>query len=250
MKLLTLADGFGDSVAVPTWYPKYFKWPKIIEFMTKDLDLLDYCKYGAGNEFIVNQLKHNITTADMVLVQWTVPNRLDLVLAHDHNFWNDVISKDPVYSDNIVECGGNKFWLSSASTADPIAIYHQQYISTKQHQMRSQIYIDYAKMLLNEHKIPYRFMLTSDANYLDVNANWVWHESGKGMCSFRNTSQYRELDFNIAQPIPLIMFDFIKQYIMPSIDLNWRKTVELDAVENMLYRHYRESVKNKPYDSN
>jgi len=33
---------------------------------------------------------------------------------------------------------------------------------------------------------------------------------------------------------------------MPSIDLQWRSSREIDAVENMLYRHYQEAVKNKP----
>lgn len=250
MKLLTLADGFGDSVAVPPWYPKYFKWPKLIELMTKGVELLDYCRYGAGNEYMVNQLMHNIASADVVLVQWAAPQRLDLVLSHDSDFWDDVISQDAVYSQNIVTCGDNKFWLSSASSMDPVKLYHRQYISLKQHQLRSQVFIDYAKLLLNEHCIPYRFMLTVDADYLDVNANWIWHKPYKGMNSFRNISQYRDLDLDIVQPIPLILFDFVKQYIMPSVDLNWRKPKEINAVENMLLRHYRESIKNKPYDPN
>ena len=56
MKLLTLADGYGDSIAVPAWYPKFWKWPKIIKLMTKGVDVVDHSRYGAGNEFMVNQL--------------------------------------------------------------------------------------------------------------------------------------------------------------------------------------------------
>ena len=45
MNLLTLADGFGDSVACPRWYPKYFKWPKLIELMTKGVVVNNLSRY-------------------------------------------------------------------------------------------------------------------------------------------------------------------------------------------------------------
>jgi hypothetical protein len=66
------------------------------------------------------------------------------------------------------------------------------------------------------------------------------------MSSFRNHSQYCDLELGIIQPLPLVAFDFIKQFIMPAFDLNWRNRQEIDAVENMLYRHYHEALKNKP----
>ena len=250
MKLLTLSDGYGDSIAVPTWYPKYWKWPKIISLMTNGLDVNNLSRYGAGNEFIVNQLKQQIGDADAVMIQWAQPNRLDLVLAHkDPNFWQDVIASDPVYNNNILDCGGNKFWISSGSKTDAVKQYHQQYISIKQHQLRSQIYIEYAKMLLEQRRIDHRFMLVENSEYIDIDANWIWHEPLKGMNDFRHKSKYCDLELGIVQPIPLVAFDFIKQYIIPSIDLPWRNDREIDAVENMLYRHYQEAVKNRN-DSN
>jgi hypothetical protein len=247
MKLLTISDGYGDSVAVPSWYPKYWKWPEIIKLMTKGVALNNCSRYGAGNEFIVNQLKNNINSADVVMIQWAKPNRLDLVLAHpDSKFWKDVIASDQVYHNNVVECGNNKFWISSGSQTEAVREYHQQYISVKQHQMRSQIFVEYAKMLLEHHDIDYRFMLVDDSEYLGIDANWICHKPFKGMNNFRYKSKYRELELDITQPIPLVAFDFIKQYIAPSIDLQWRSSREIDAVENMLYRHYQEAVKNKP----
>jgi len=247
MKLLTIADGYGDSVAVPLWYTKYWKWPEIINLMTKGVTLNNCSRYGAGNEFIVNQLKNNIDSADVVMIQWAKPNRLDLVLAHlDSKFWKDVIASDQVYHNNVADCGNNKFWISSGSQTEAIQEYHQRYISVKQHQMRSQIFVEYAKMLLEHHNIDYRFMLVDDSEYLGIDANWVCHEPFKGMNNFRYKSKYRELELGIKQPTPLVAFDFIKQYIMPSIDLQWRSSREIDAVENMLYRHYQEAVKNKP----
>ena len=246
MRLLTLADGYGDSVAVPQYYPKYLKWPEIIKLMTKGVELNNLSRYGAGNEFIVNQLRQHIDSSDVVMIQWAQPNRLDLVLAHaDTSYWEGVIASDPVYKNNIVDCGDNKFWISSASKTSAIQQYHRQTITSKQHQMRSQIYVEYAKLLLNQRGIDYRFMLVDNSEYLAVDANWICHEPTKGMSDFKQKSKYFNLDLGIVQPLPLVAFDFIKQYIMPNIDLQWRSNREIDAVENMLYRHYQEAVKTK-----
>jgi hypothetical protein len=250
MRLLTIADGYGDSVAVPAWYPKYWKWPEIIKLMTKNVSLNNCSRYGAGNEFMVNQLKNNIDSADVVMIQWAQPSRLDLVLAHPNTkFWNDVIASDPVYNSNVVDCGDNKFWISSASQTEAVQEYHQRYISLKQHQMRSQTFVEYAKMLLEQRNIDYRFMLVENSSYLNIAANWICHEPFKGMNDFKRKSKYSNLDLRIIQPVPLVTFDFIRQYIMPSIDLHWRNNKEIDAVENMLYRHYQEALKNRN-DSN
>ena len=250
MKLLTISDGVGDPAQTPvSWYSNYFKWPEIIKLMTKELTLNNCSKVGAGNEFIVNQLKQHMNNDDVILMQWTTPNRFDLLLDHDSVntlFWRNTIANDPVYSQSIVECGNNKFWLGSQSGTAPVREYHQRYISVTQYQLRSQIYIDYAKMLLAQKNITYRFMLGYDSEYLNVDANWVCHKPYKGLDSFRYQSRYKDLDLKFAQPIPLVAFDFIKQHIMPDIDLHWRSSREIDAVENMLYRHYQEAIKNKP----
>jgi hypothetical protein len=243
---VTLSDGYGDSKAVPDWYPKYWKWPEIIRLMTKGLVLNNLSRYGAGNEFIVNQLKQNISSADKVIIQWAQPNRLDLILTEkQYDHWRDIIASDPVYNDNIVSCGENKFWISSGSKTPAVQQYHQKYISLQQHRLRSQIFVEYAKLLLNQHNLDYRFMLVEDGHYLNVDANWICHEPFKGMHDFKRKSKYSDLDLGIVQPLPLVAFDFIKKYIMPSIDLQWRNSREIDAVENMLHRHYQEAIKNR-----
>ena len=250
MNLLTLADGFGDSVAVPNWYPTYYKWPKIIELMTHDLAVCDFSRYGAGNEYLVNVLKQHIASSDAVLLQWTIPNRLDLVLDASNQAWQEVISSDPVYHDNVVKLNNHDFWLSSSSKVTKVQDYHRTYISLSQHQLRSQLFIDYAKLLINQHQVNYRFMLTWDSLYLEDNVandiNWSWHTPFKGMHDFRYHSKFSELDLGITQPIPLIHYDFIKQFIMPYLNLPWRSERELAAVETMLYKHYQESIPNKP----
>lgn len=253
MNLLTISDGFGDSVAVPQWYPEYIKWPDIIKLMTSGVNLTNLSRYGAGNEYIVNCVRNNLADKNVVLVQWTVPNRLDLVLKHNKSyqkFWEDTISDDPIYKDNIAEIGSEKVWITSNSTSVPVVEYHQKYITHVQHQMRSQIFIDYAKLAIEQNRIEYQFLLTTDSEYLSNTVSdsicWVWHRPWKGMQNFKFYSEFKDLDLGLTQPIPLIHFDFIKKFIMPNVNLPWRSTTEIDAVENMLYRTYKESIQNKP----
>lgn len=256
MNLLTVADGFGDSVAVPPWYPEYIKWPEIIKLMTKNVNLINLSRYGAGNEYIIECIQQNIDNCDVALVQWAQPNRLDLVLDHQEPYksiWTDTILADPVYNNNILNIDNKKIWLSSGSTANLVKEYHSKFISITQHQMRSQIYIKYAMLLLKSRGIDYKFMLSVNGSYLSNSVDiepWLWHYPWCGMDNFRSVSKYAELDLAITQPIPLIHFDFIKTYIMPNVNLTWRCEQEINAVENMLYRKYQESIKNKPNDTN
>jgi hypothetical protein len=251
LKILTLADGFGDSWACPRWFPDFYKWPKILGLMTKNTEILDLCRYGAGNEYIVNCLRHNYAQADVVLVQWATPYRLDLILDHTPNViqeWEDEISHDQTYKDNFQTINDKKWWISSSSKSKSVVEYHQKYISKTQHQSRSRIWVEYAHQLLIDRT--HGFLLTVDSDYLQSVAVdpriWIWHKSWLGMDTFRYFSQYQDLDLGITQPIPLIHFDFIKQFIMPKFDLNWRNQIEIKAVEQMLLRKYNQYKHNQP----
>ena len=251
INLLTLADGFGDSRAVPSWYPDYIKWPEIIKLMTRGITLHNLSRYGAGNEYILNCLRNNLANKQAVIVQWAMPDRLDLILSHDseyNNFWSQKISRDPIYNNNIVSCGNDSVWISSASTMPEVREYHTKFIGLRQHQLRSQYYIDYATLLLKD--IPHGFMLTKTSNYLDETVrehnNWFWNQPFQGMCEFRYHSKYAALELDIVQPLPLVQFDFIRRFIQPKFNLPWRSEREIHAVENMLYRKYQEALKNKP----
>ena len=85
MRLLTVADGFGETQTFPPWYPDFFKWPEIIQLMTKGTVLTNLSTNSTGNEYISYAIKHNIENKDTVLVQWAAPNRLDLLLDHPTN---------------------------------------------------------------------------------------------------------------------------------------------------------------------
>jgi hypothetical protein len=251
MNLLTIADGFGDSIAVPSWYPDYVKWPEIIKSMTRGVALQNLSRYGAGNEYIIQCLRQHLVNSDAVLIQWAIPDRLDLVLSHNpqyNEFWNQQIKDDPVYNNNVVQVGEIPMWISSASTSPGIREYHKKFIGSQQHRLRSQLYIDYATLLLKDKK--HGFLLTKNSEYLNstvtAQSNWYWHEPFHGMCEFRHVSKYADLDLGMIQPIPLIHFDFVRQFIQPKFDLPWRSEGDIQAVEDMLYRKYKESIKNKP----
>jgi hypothetical protein len=250
MKLLTIADGFGDTVHSPSWYPDFYKWPKIIWFMTKGVNITDLSRYGAGNEYILQCLRHNWPNQQRVLIQWAIPARLDLMLNDFDDFWHKEIAADPVYANNTVTLGPQRWWLSSGSTNRHVKEYHTRYVSLQQHQFRSQMFVEHATLLLKHNLIDYKFFLTWDSDYLapvvsDV-GNWCWHQEFKGMHSFRKVSKFADLDFGFTQPISPIQFDFIKTYIMPAFDLPWRSATELDAVENMLLRKYKHAKTLRP----
>lgn len=251
MNLLTIADGFGDNAAVPPWYPAYIKWPEIIKLMTRGVTLYNFSRYGAGNEYIIQCLRNNLTDKHAVLVQWADPRRLDLVLSDEPthcNFWSEQIATDAVYNNNVVALGDDRVWISSSSRSPGVIEYHKKFICQRQHQIRSQLYVDYATLLLAHTQ--HGFLLTKNSEYLATtvkdHSHWHWHNTFLGMCEFRHHSKYAELDLGITQPIPLIHFDFIRRFIQPRFDLPWRSEREIQAVEDMLYRKYKESIKNKP----
>ncbi len=251
INLLTIADGFGDSAAVPPWYPDYIKWPDIIKFMTKGVNLCNLSKYGAGNEYIINCLRANLDNKQAVLIQWANPARLDLVLSHNEfyqEYWRQQIENDPIYNKNILSLNQDKIWLSSGSQSAGVKEYHTKFIGQRQQQIRSQLYVEYAKLLLKNTE--YGFLLTQNSNYLDVagvnDCNWHWHQPWSGMSEFRHHSTYAELDLDLTQPIPLIHFDFVKKFIVPTFDLPWRNQQDLEAVENMLYKKYKQAIEQRP----
>lgn len=251
VNLLTISDGFGDHKVNPDWYPFYMKWPEIIRLMTRGVNVVNFSHQGAGNEYIVNRLRNNLVDKDAVLIQWVPPDRLDLVLAHQttyEKFWTEQIATDPVYNKNTVQADQHRMWLSSASKIPAVVEYHQKYINMQHHQLRSQLFVDYATLLLQD--IKHGFLLTKTSRYLEHtvtdHSRWHWHEKFQGMCEFRHVSHYAELDLGLVQPIPLVQFDFVRQFIQPRFDLPWRSENEIQAVEKMLYRKYQEAIKKQP----
>jgi len=245
LKILTLADGFGDSQACPPWYPEFHKWPALLKLMCKNITVIDKSRYGAGNEYIITQLRHNYRSADIVLVQWAMPNRLDLMLSHSpdiHAAWHQIRTDDPIYANNVETINDTAWWLTSSSTQSWIQEYHERYITEHQHQARSIMWVELAENLLVNQC--HGFMLSSQSDYLQqaqVNAeSWIWHRPWQGLHEWRYHSEYRDLDLGYIQPIPLIHFDFIQKFVKPRFALDWRSDHELKTVESFLLKKYNQ----------
>lgn len=222
--------------------------------MAENINVVDLSRYGAGNEFIANSVLNCVEqhTPDLVLVQWTMPRRLDLLLSHSDEtakIWKDTIDSDPVYCQNVLGVGGQCWWLSSSSQCQSVRHYHDHYISVEQHQNRSRQLIDYVRLWFNEREIDYKFMLSVSADYLKdriTKSVWSWHQPWQGLHEFRNHSDYAELDFGLTQPISLVQFDFIKKYLMPTVNLDWHDNNKLTKVENLLYKQYQTAKTKRP----
>ena len=183
--------------------------------MTRGVELHNLSRYGAGNEYIVQSLRNNLVDKDRVLIQWASPSRLDLVLSHNQEYteyWNNQIKNDPVYNNNVIDLGNQRVWITSASTSAGVQEYHKKFISHQQHQMRSQLFVDYATLLLKHTQ--HGFLLTKTSKYFGetVKDTSNWCNKFQGMCEFRKQSKYAELELGLVQPTPLVQFDFIRQF--------------------------------------
>lgn len=251
IKLLTISDGFGDSKAVPSWYQNCLRWPELIGLMTNGVDVLNYSRYGAGNEYIIEVLKHHHQNADAVLVQWAGPQRLDLLLDHKdgyQDYWEKQIATDSKYSNNMIQINDDRYWLSSSSDLPDVIEYHNKYITLKQQKNRSRTYIEYASLLLKD-KL-HGFMLTFSSEYIKDSINdqsrWFWHEPFKGMSNFRSLEKYKRFSMGLLQPTPLIAYDFIIQYIKPNFDIPWKDDKELANIKEMLYNQFLDAEEKQP----
>ena len=91
-------------------------------------------------------------------------------------------------------------------------------------------------------------MLSVDDTNIDTSDSfWYCHTPQCGMDSFRNISKFADLDakFNLTQPVSLVQFDFVTQFIVPNFNFPWRSKKEIDAVENMLFRKSKQALENK-----
>jgi hypothetical protein len=253
-KILIIGDGFADPAAAHLWYQDFYKWPTLINLMAKNIAITNMARYGAGNEYMSYCLQSQYQHYDLVLIQWSKAERLDLVLDHTQEhltFWQQTIAQDPVYQHNVVDLEGKKIWISSASKNQTVVEYHQKYITPTQHQMRSQLLVEHAMLMLEANNIDYRFMLTYDAPYLsNINARWMCHKPLRGQHSFRSVSKHSQADIDYVQPIPLVSFDYIRKVIQPNLDLDWRSDCDLDALEVMLLKKHQLAMKQKPNDTN
>lgn len=222
-KILCVGDGFGKGHIWPMW-------PQLLSTLLDNYQTINYCEVGAGNEFISNRVVSACRDSryDFVIVQWAMSKRLDLI-NNNENSVSPIIIKDKVYNKKYsnVKLNGRSWWLSSNSQLDYIKKYHNEYISTEQHKLRSINQIKLVELLLKSNKVEkFLFFSTSAVDFLDIPESnlldWtVWNQQyGKNsMEEYQETflPQYKTLQ---VQPHPLVHLNYLKEIILPKLNIS------------------------------
>jgi hypothetical protein len=221
-KILCVGDGFGKGHIWPMW-------PQLLSELLNDVDIDNYSEVGAGNEFICNRIidaceKKNY---DVVLVQWAMSKRLDVINNQQNNISKYII-KDKVYNKKYsnIKINNRTWWLSSGSQTEYVQNYHNNYISDEQHKLRSINYIKLVESYLKQKKISNFLFFSSykldfidmlESNMLDWSI-WCIDEGKNGMAEYGKTF-LKKYTTNEAQPHPLVHLSYIKEIILPKLGM-------------------------------
>ena len=226
-KLYTVGDGYAYNHYWPMWSELL---AEIVECPWTNLAAI-----GAGNEYIANSvlsaLAVNNTSNSLWIVQWSSPKRLDLQITNENQPLLEYIKTDKVYHNNFATTKQDQtYWISSASKLEQV-INHNNFITESQHITRSrnlQLAVAYA---LDQQGVEWRYMFTYDApwakNNIIPDSKYVWESQQ----TFRDKSQYRELDVGEIQPVSSIHLDFLEQFVLPHYNFDPAK---LDVVKQQI----------------
>lgn len=233
--LLIISDGNGVDT-------DFKKWPQYLQvLLRRSHHVINKSIIGASNETIYLLLAEAITQIDIdyAIVQWSIPNRLDVVI---DSFWAGELEKDQKYGFNTTHHNNKKWWVTSASNNQNIQLYHKKYIDSWQAVQRSQSYMISAAELLKTNKIDFAFSLCYNFNFKDPVANqldtypWIWHEKYQGISEFRHISKFKNFDKGLSQPHTLIQLDWIKNVLIPNT------TLTIDEKEYQLIEEKTQSL--------
>jgi len=214
-QLYTAGDGYCFNHYWPMWSQIL---ADILTCPWKNLSTI-----GAGNEAIAAMVLDQLSVSDnqdsLWVVQWTQPERLDLLIEKNSQS-QDSISNDPIYYKNFITTAADKtYWCSSASITD-IATHYRNLIPLHQHESRSLMAMLATAYALEKAQVEWYFIFTYPAHWartpLFSEKNCIW----KDQYSFRNFSQYQSLDVGEIQPISSIHLDFLEQYILPKLEFD------------------------------
>jgi len=222
-KILCVGDGFGKGHVWPMW-------PQILSKVVDDIEVDNLCEIGAGNEFI----SQCVTDAcerknyDLVLVQWTMSNRLDLINNKQNNIAKMIV-KDSTYNTKYsnVRLNDRSWWLSSATQLELVRDYHEKCISKEQHELRSINYVKLVDLYLKNKKIPFTFFSSYNLDFVSLSESssidWSkWCDAGKiGMHEYgiKHLSNYKSTE---QQPCSMVHLDYLEKVVCPfsGLELN------------------------------
>jgi len=205
-KILCVGDGFAHGHIWP-------EWPQLLQALFPNREITVISGIGAGAEYLVSEFAHCLPVSGTVIFQWPDAQRLDKIIEDDH--WRQAVASDPVYHFNTYQRHNNDWWLSSASHNPEVQHYHRHYIQPKQAQNRLWTYQQLVQQILEKSHCDYVFTSTQEQEL---------------------HSQLRpEIRGKEIQPQPLSHFYFLKEKIMPALNLN---SVHESALENLLKQQH------------
>ena len=192
-KIICLGDGFATGHIWP-------EWPQLLSALMPDYSITTIAGIGAGAEFLVSELLQcNDIENSYVIFQWPEAKRFDKLV--QDSTWDDYISRDQVYSKNFVNGLSGKWWLSSASTSEPVEQYHKFYVQSQQAELRQHIYKQLVKSFLKEKNCSFTFASTEEQD------------------SFSRQKRFKNIRQDQVQPSPLIHLRFLVEVLLPSVNL-------------------------------
>lgn len=242
-KILCIGDGFGKGHIWPMW-------PQLLAELVNNIEIDNYSEVGAGNEFISNCVIDACEKKkyDIVLVQWAMSGRLDIINNQQNNISKHII-KDKIYNKKYsnVKINDRLWWLSSNSQTEYIQNYHKNYISVEQQQLRSINQIKLIELYLKQKKISnFLFFSSYELDFIDMPESnildwsvWCLYKEKYSMEEYGKSffSQYATKE---VQPHPIIHLNYIKEIILPKLNI---------AIDNKKFQSLLSSLE-KTYLSN
>jgi hypothetical protein len=212
-KLYCIGDGYATGHIWP-------EWPQILQALLPDVEVSVIAGIGAGDEWMVTQLVHELPniSGSTVIFQWPMIGRFDKLI--QDQAWQKIAESDPVYFFNFYNSHHQRWWLSSASSLSEIKNYHNT-VQHQQHQQRQKNF-----RVLVEHTLK------------NLNCTVIY-------TSTEEQEQYsRQQRFSLSrqceiQPSPIVHFYFVKDVLMPQLHTESLYVDSLEqAILNQPWRPY------------
>jgi hypothetical protein len=217
-KIFTFGDGFATGHLWP-------EWPQILQALLPDYQIINTAGIGAGCEFLVSGLVDHINSMkdSVIIFQWPHATRFDKLIEDDS--WQQIIANDPVYHFNTTTDNRNQqWWLSSASTAPDIELYHKQYVQLKQHKNRYRVY---------------RELINHTATALNCK---IFHTSSKEEDMFSRQLCFSNSRQKEVQPSPIVHLCWLTECVLPQI------SVAVDPLRHQRLTHLIDKTQWRAYD--
>lgn len=210
-KIYTFGDGFATGHIWP-------EWPQILQALLPEVSIINTAAVGAGPEWLVHQLVLMIDDIDnsTVIFQWPQSNRFDKLIEDER--WQSIADADDIYNFNQYISNNERWWLSSASTSQQIADYHNKYIQIKQHELRkkdAEILVKHALANLN-------------CSYINI--------STLDQHQFSEQLQFKDIRQLEIQPSPPVHLAYLKERIIPNLTININPVI-MNEIEQRINSH-------------